>query len=137
MRLTVTLNSALSPTQPIEVIQGSSKAIDLYLRDENDIPIDLTSLTEFKAEVHAATGIPIEITMTAMEVVVVGNALLGHVQLQFTGTKTALFGLTNFDAIDNPVYTDLQIKATITSNPDYAPYIKRLSGVLNVLPALS
>lgn len=127
----------MSATLPFEVIQGRSKAIDIFLRDENDQPIDLTSLTEFKAEVHATTGIPIEITLTAAEVVVVGSPLLGHVQLQFSAAKTALMALTGFDGETVMAYTTLQIEVTITANPDYNPNIKQIPGVLNILPQIT
>lgn len=124
-------------TLPFEIIQGRSKAIDLFLRDEEDMPIDLTSLTEFKAEVHATTGAPIEITKTAAEVVIIGSPLLGHVQLQFSAAKTALMALTNFDGVNVLAYTTLQIEVTITGNPDYNPNIKQIAGVLNILPQIT
>lgn len=127
----------MSATLPFEVIQGRSKAIDLFLRDENDQPIDLTALTEFKAEVHATTGAPIEITMTAAEVVIVGSPLLGHVQLQFSAVKTALMALTGFDGLNVIAYTTLQIEVTITGNPDYNPNIKQIPGVLNILAQIT
>ena len=135
----------MSATLPFTIVQGSSKAIDLYLRDENDNPIDLTDLTAFVANVHATTGAPVSISLSASEVVVVGSPLLGHVQLQFPAAKTALMALTNFDATNNPLYTNIEIQVTITGNPDYNPKIQELSGpsgaqypgVLNIVSALT
>lgn len=127
----------MASTLPIEVIRGESSAINVVLRDENDKPINLTSMTEFVAKVHAATGSPIEAKFSISEVVVVGDPLLGEVQIKYTAVKTALFGLTNYDADTNPNYTTLQIEVTITGMPDFNPNIKKIEGALNIIDPIS
>lgn len=128
----------MSTTLPFEIIRNESSVLDVYLRDEDDLPIDLTSLSEVLAEVPDATppGL-VSISYTGTEISVEGNAVLGHLKLKFPAAKTALMGLTNYDAETNPVYTTLQLKVTITGNPAFAPNIIKIAGALNVIDPIS
>ena len=129
----------MSSALPIEIIRGRSKVIDIYLTDEEGRPIDLTAMTEFKCKVHATTGVPVEISLTGLEVVLVGSAVLGHVQAKFTSVKTALMGLSsdNGSIGQDAPYSDLQIEVTLTGNADFNPLIEIIDQSLNIIAGIS
>lgn len=108
---------------PIKIVRGASRAIDVYLRDENDQPIDLTSCTEIEALVKGVTppGTDISITLTGTEIVIVGDPKLGHAQLQWPAAKTTNMALTGYDGETVTAYSTLELKVTITGNPDFQP----------------
>lgn len=124
-------------TLPFPIIRGQSHVVTAFLTDDDGRPVDLTGLSEVIFSVHAATGVPIQTTFTGGDISVVGSPLLGEIQINLTSAKTTLYGLTNYDATNNPVYSSVQLSTTIAGNPDFNPNIKLIEGVLNITDPLS
>jgi hypothetical protein len=72
-----------------EIVQGSDRILKLTIRDKNGDPYDLTSNTEITAKFTKTDGSDLEVTKTGGAVTIIGNELLGKIQVSLTDTQTA------------------------------------------------
>lgn len=123
----------MSTTLPIEIIQGGSRAINIFVTDaDTGAPRDLTAVTEIKATVQNSSGGCVTKLMSLSQIVVVSPATSGEFTIKFTSTDTAAMILTS--AVTDPTaYVPLHLEITDPTDPDWQPKSIEVNGALNVL----
>lgn len=131
----------MATTLPITVEQPASIAIDFYATDpnNNNVPIDLTSVTEISVSVISNTP-PTCVTVLKSTggVVLVGSAVLGHFQAQFTSAQVLTMPLSTLNSdgtINEATLSAITVKITNPSNPNQNPYVIVVSGALAIFEA--
>lgn len=125
-------NFSSCPENPcgfVTIYQGYDKNyfIDLIYQDTG-APYDLTDCQEIIAAHPPATGsTPIEAKLTDADVVVVGAAGAGRIQVKLSAAKTALMQANP----NEKQYQDLQISVT---NVDSTVTAFILPAILNIVP---
>lgn len=75
--------------KPLRIIKGTSRTLNVLLKDGNDAPFSLAGVTAIKALFQSTDETELlEITLAASEIAIVGNETRGEISVTLATTDT-------------------------------------------------
>lgn len=108
-----------------EIVQGSDRTLKLTIRESNGDPLDLTAVTEITACFKKPDGTFLQVTLSGGRVSVVGNPLLGKIEVSLTDVDTA--------AIEAGVKVDFKVLLDQGTHPGGTRRVVRFDQQIDVL----
>lgn len=102
--------------QPIRVVQGEDKTIDLKIRDSDNDPFDLTGYTTIVAKFKNTDGSLLSLAVGTG--VTVLSAVLGRLQLNLSDAQTALLKAGEF--------LDFELQITIGTSTRIVQFLRSI-----------